>query len=77
MRAALVNGWKVCHVVAESEGCLLVGGEGMKYLAARRAGRDWGALGCEGFSLVSGSRLAAVLAPLEVVLQTGGSARGV
>jgi hypothetical protein len=71
-----VNGWKVRHVVAESEGCLLVGGEGMKYLAARRAGKDWGAPGCGGFSLVSGSRLAAVLAPFEVV-QTGGSARGV
>jgi hypothetical protein len=40
-------------------------------------GRGLGAPGCGGFSLVSGSRLAAVLASLEMVLQTGGSAREV
>jgi hypothetical protein len=75
-----VNGWKVRHVVAESEGCLLVGGERMKYLgseAAFEAGRGWVAPSCGGSSLVPGSRLAAVLGPLEVVLQPGGSARGV
>jgi hypothetical protein len=74
----------VRHIVAESEGCLLVGCEGMKYLVSETAfeagGRGvagWGAPCCGGFSLVPGSRLATVLAPLEVVLQPGGSARGV
>jgi hypothetical protein len=56
----------------------------MKYLVSETAfeagGRGvagWGAPCCGGFSLVPGSRLATVLAPLEVVLQPGGSARGV
>jgi hypothetical protein len=74
----------VHHIVAESEGCLLVGGEWIKYLvsettfeAGGRGVAGWGAPYCGGFSLVPGSRLAAVLAPLEVVLQPRGSARGV
>jgi hypothetical protein len=52
----------------------------MKYLGSEvafEAGGGWVAPSCGGSSLVPGSRLAAVLGPLEVVLQPGGSARGV